>query len=77
LPHDQAADWFGISRDTIRTGLKELRQYNLLDLIETRYIPSLVSPTGWTPRHYYELRDPFLKTDHQAEPGTAKNPAAS
>lgn len=37
---------------------------------------SLVSPTGWTPRKYYELRGPYRKPEKQVEPA-AKEELAS
>lgn len=77
LPHDQAADWYGVSRDTIRDGLHLLQRRGLLATVETRYIPSLASPTGWTPRTYYELRSPFSKTDEQPEAGQSESQLAS
>jgi len=70
LPHRQAASWYGLSEDTIRRGLGELLETKLLAIEEERYIPSLQSPTGWTPRTYYRLQGPFAKD-------TPLGPAAS
>lgn len=76
LPHDQAADWYGLARDTIRTGLNDLQDHKLLELVGTRYIPSLASPTGWTPRNYYELRGPYRKPDKDNRPNIGENIAS-
>ena len=75
LPHNQAATWYGVSEDTIRQGLHELQDHKLLSADEVLYIPSLTSPTGWTPRTFYRLQGAFEKATRGPDELSAEPPA--
>jgi hypothetical protein len=54
IPHDQGPDWYGISAGTVKNGLKNLRDHDLLDeRDEWRKAP--LSATGRTLRIWYGL----------------------
>jgi hypothetical protein len=58
LPTERGARWYGLSRDTVRKGLRELRLLGLLDMKEiTR--PAPLSALGYTQERHYTLRAPF------------------
>jgi hypothetical protein len=58
LPTKQGAKWYGLSRDTVRKGLRTLR---LLGILEMREQPKKapLAPRGFTLERRYTLRDPF------------------
>lgn len=58
LPHERGAEWYGLSRDTIRRGLAQLRQHQLLTT-RTIWKPTPISPTGATEERLYTLTGPF------------------
>jgi len=62
LPADQAASWYGISRETIQRGLRTLR---LLGILEgsTKVKKAPLAPSGITRETHYSLRDPFSPMD--------------
>ncbi|MFF1254489.1 hypothetical protein ACFVYC_18615 [Pseudarthrobacter sp. NPDC058329] len=58
IPHDQGPDWYGISAGTVKNGLKNLRDLDLLDeRPEWRKAP--LSATGRTLRTWYSLRGEY------------------
>lgn len=67
LPQEHAARWYGISRDTIRRGLTELVQTELLNVRVTHKRAPL-SPTGATEQRRYTLREPFRRPPAREEP---------
>jgi hypothetical protein len=58
LPTERGKAWYGLSRDTIRKGLRDLRLYGLLDVREERKAAPL-SAIGYTFERRYRLRPPF------------------
>ncbi len=61
LPQDHGARWYGLSRDTIRRGLRSLVDLNLLDS-HSVYKRAPLSPTGAAEQRHYRLREPFART---------------
>lgn len=58
LPTEQGAKWYGISRDTVRKGLRDLRLLGLLEMRELRKSAPLAAE-GFTMERRYTLREPF------------------
>jgi hypothetical protein len=58
LPTERGAAWYGLSRDTVRKGLRTLRLLGLLSFREVRKNAPL-APRGFTFERRYRLRDPF------------------
>lgn len=58
LPGDQAANWYGISKETARRGIRILRTHGLLEA-STRTKKAPLSPAGITKERIYSLRRPF------------------
>jgi hypothetical protein len=58
LPIERGQDWYGLSRDTVRKGLRDLRALGLLDVREF-YKPAPLSTLGYTRERRYTLREPF------------------
>ena len=58
LPQEHGGRWYGISRDTIRRGVRELVDTELLSVHVTHKRAPL-SPTGVTEQRRYTLREPF------------------
>jgi hypothetical protein len=58
LPTKQGAGWYGLSRDTVRKGLRTLRLLGILDMREVRKKAPL-APLGFTLERRYTLKDPF------------------
>jgi len=58
LPTRQGADWYGLSRDTVRKGLRTLRLLGVLDMTEAPKKAPL-APLGFTMERRYTLRPPF------------------
>lgn len=58
LPQKHAAEWYGVSRDTIHRGLKSLRDFGLLTYSPvSKLAPS--APTGMTVDRIYFLTGPL------------------
>jgi DNA-binding PadR family transcriptional regulator len=58
IPHEQGPDWYGISAGTVKNGLKNLDDHELLDQRdEWRKAP--LSATGRTKRIWYSLTDEY------------------
>lgn len=58
LPQKHAAEWYGVSRDTIQRGLKSLRDFGLLTYSSaSKVAPS--APTGMTVDRIYSLTGPL------------------
>jgi hypothetical protein len=58
LPGERAQDWYGVSRDTIRKGLRDLRLYGLITMkAETK--PTPLSALGYTLERRYTLQAPL------------------
>jgi hypothetical protein len=55
LPYNRARDWYGLSEDSAKEGLHELRKRGLL-AVESTWVAAPRSPTGWTERLEYTLR---------------------
>lgn len=58
LPTERGAHWYGLSRDTMRKGLRDLRLLGLLSMRELRKDAPL-SAHGYTLERRYTLREPF------------------
>jgi len=58
LPHERGGEWYGISRDTIRRGVDQLLEH---DLITVRVVwrATMRSPTGATEERRYTLAGAF------------------
>jgi hypothetical protein len=59
LPTERGARWYGLSRDTVRKGLRELRLLGLLDMRELAR-PAPLTALGYTQERHYSLRAPFV-----------------
>jgi hypothetical protein len=70
LPTEQGAKWYGISRDTVRKGLRILRLLNLLDVQEVPK-PAPLAPKGFTLERRYTLREPFRPMEPGERPAEA------
>lgn len=58
LPSKQGAKWYGLSRETVRKGLRTLRLLGILDMREQQKKAPL-APLGFTLERRYTLREPF------------------
>jgi len=58
LPLEHADKWYGISQDSLRTGLRQLQVRELLN-IEFRHTKAPLSPTMVRTERRYTLRPPF------------------
>ncbi len=58
LPTERGARWYGLSRDTVRKGLRELRLLGLLEMREVSR-PAPLEGLGYTTERHYTLRPPF------------------
>lgn len=58
LPTERGAQWYGLSRDTVRKGLRDLRLLGLLAFREERKEAPL-SAYGYTLQRHYTLQAPF------------------
>lgn len=58
LPVEKGQAWYGLSRDTVRKGLRDLRLYGILAMREERKIAPL-STLGYTTERKYRLKPPF------------------
>ena len=60
LPTERAAQWYGISADTLQRGLDELRQHELIKVwSRTKKAPR--SRYGYTSENHYALQGPFAR----------------
>lgn len=58
LPTERGMAWYGISRDTVRKGLRDLRLLGILEMREfVKEAP--LSTLGYTRERRYALREPF------------------
>jgi hypothetical protein len=58
LPLEHGAKWYGISSDTIRSGLRSLQILGLLQM-RMQHIPSPLTVRGYRTERHYTLRPPF------------------
>ncbi len=65
LPHERGGEWYGISRDTIRRGVDQLREHELLTMRVT-WKATIRSPTGATEERQYTLIGPFAVQKRRA-----------
>jgi hypothetical protein len=65
LPHERGSEWYGISRDTIRRGVSELRRHELLTM-RTTWRATALSPTGATEERRYTLTGSFAAQKRRA-----------
>jgi hypothetical protein len=59
LPTDRGGEWYGLSRDTLRKGLRDLRLYGLISMRTERKLAPL-SAIGYTVERRYRLQRPFV-----------------
>ncbi len=60
LPTERAADWYGISADTLQRGVDELRQLELIKIwSRTKKAPR--ARYGYTAENHYALQGPFAR----------------
>jgi hypothetical protein len=60
LPTERAAEWYGISADTLQRGLDELRKHELIKVwSRTKKAPR--SRYGYTNENHYALQGPFAR----------------
>ncbi len=62
MPLASVHDWYGLSRDSARAGLRGLRGRGFLDVHE-RQKPAPLSPLGYTYERRYRLRPPFARSN--------------
>ncbi len=74
LPHTRGGEWYGISRDTIRRGVDQLRVHDLLTM-RVAWRATLRSPTGATEERRYTLAGPFAPQKRRAKPRTPASQA--
>jgi hypothetical protein len=67
LPYERAGEWYGLSRDTVRRGIAELRSHGLLTMRMT-WRATLRSPTGATEERRYTLAGPFASQNRRPKP---------
>ncbi len=65
LPHERAGEWYGLSRDTIRRGVAELRRHELLAMRAT-WKATPLSPTGAAEDRRYTLTGSFAAQKRRA-----------
>src|SRR5205814_1890727 len=58
LPTERGREWYGLSTDTLRKGLRDARLYGLLSMT-TEIKPAPLSATGYTTERRYRLEAPF------------------
>jgi hypothetical protein len=64
LPTEKGARWYGLSRDTVRKGLRDLRLLGLLEMREQRK-PAPLAAAGFTLERRYSMRPPFRKAPNE------------
>lgn len=65
LPYEKARDWYGISADTAKRGLRGLQEHGLLRVRRASKEAPL-APAGYTVQLYYTLRPPFGPKGHRS-----------
>jgi hypothetical protein len=65
LPHERGGAWYGLSRDTIRRGVTELRRHELLTMRAT-WNATPRSPTGAAEERRYTLTGSFAPQKRRA-----------
>lgn len=60
LPQERGGEWYGVSRDTIRRGIRTLHSEKLLS-IRSIVTTAPQSPTGRTEQRRYKLAGPFAR----------------
>ena len=66
LPTEKGKDWYGISRDTTRKGLRELRLHGILSMSQARKVAPLTA-SGYTFERKYRLCPPFRKQERSED----------
>ncbi len=66
LPHERGGEWYGISRDTVRRGVGQLREHDLLTM-RTTWKAAAGSPTGAAEERRYTLTGPFAAERRRAQ----------
>lgn len=67
LPLDRGPQWYGLSKDTLRTGLRGLLTRGFLEMQQHRK-PAPLTSQGYTYERRYRLRAPFRPPDPSARP---------
>jgi hypothetical protein len=62
LPAERGPQWYGISADTLKRGLRELRGHDLLSR-RFKTLENWLSPTGKTTEYSFRLRSPFARRE--------------
>jgi hypothetical protein len=84
LPTERAAQWYGISADTLQRGIDELRELELVK-VWSRAKKAPRTRLGYTVESHYALREPFARapaittttaSTTDADSDTAQEPAA-
>lgn len=70
LPQERGGTWYGLSRDTIRRGLHELLDHDLLD-VRVTFKKAPLSPTGAAEARRYTLKEPFMRAPPRPAPVAA------
>ncbi len=68
LPYDRCPQWYGISADTAKRGLKELTAKSLLDF-EQDWIKNHRSDTGWVEQRQYTLQGVYSQAARKKAAG--------
>jgi hypothetical protein len=76
LPTERGKDWYGLSRDTVRKGLRTLRLLGLLEFREVRKNAPL-APRGFAFERRYRLREPFRDLSREPDEGSLSQPSPS
>jgi hypothetical protein len=71
LPTDRGAGWYGLSSDTVKNGLRDLRTHGLLSAWSVTR-PAPLTALGYTHERHYRLKEPFAA--HQGSGPTAEVP---
>ncbi len=58
LPYEKAKAWYGISAETVETGLHELEKKTVIER-QKKYKKAPLAPLGYTEDRLYRLRPPF------------------
>lgn len=67
LPYERAGTWYGLSRDTVRRGVAELRSQDILAM-RAVWRATMRSPTGATEERRYTLAGAFASQNRRAKP---------
>lgn len=73
LPTERGSDWYGLSRDTIRKGLRDLRLYGLISMRTEQKLAPL-SAIGYTIERRYRLQPPLRVTATHSKPPKPRKP---